>query len=672
MTKRTEHESDTPTHIYRRAFLGALGATGVAGCLGNGDDGGATPSPTSAETATGTDTTTETPTATGATTTTDPVGDYHVSPDGSDDNDGSANAPFETISAAAEVAQPGEVITVHEGTYRERIDPPRGGTSEDERIVYRAPPDEDVVVKGSEAVDGWEQDDDGIWSRPFSNEFFGAYNPYDERIRGDWFEGLGRDHHTGDVYLNGVSLPEAASLRELRNGDGMGWFGDTFGGVSTRIYARFGDADPNEELVEINARPTVFYPSQSGRDYITVRGFRMEQAATQWAPPTTEQIGLIGTHWSKGWIIEDNEISNSRCTGITLGMFTPESEFEESAAGYNEAIDVAIEERGWSKENVGSHVVRNNVIHDCEQAGMVGSMGSAFSEVTGNHIYNINVKALFGGAEIAGIKFHGPIDARLANNRIHNARRGMWLDWMTQGTRVTGNLFYNNTTDDLFFEVNHGPFVADNNVMLSGLALHTWSQGGAYVHNLIAGNVQHIPQLRTTPYHEPHSTELAGRTDIGGGDERYYNNVFVGGTGLAGVYDDAAHPIYADGNVYLDGAEPPEEESNPFVDADAAVDPDLTETPESVTLDADVDPAWGDGANRLVTTELLGRAMIPDAPYENPDGSELRVTTDMRGEERETGDPFPGPIAAAGGESGEFDVWEWRGEIAHPDVVIRR
>ena len=37
-----------------------------------------------------------------------------------------------------------------------------------------------------------------------------------------------------------------------------------------------------------------------------MRGFTLEHAATNWAPPTAEQIGLIGTHWSKGWIIENN------------------------------------------------------------------------------------------------------------------------------------------------------------------------------------------------------------------------------------------------------------------------------------------------------------------------------------------------------------------------------
>lgn len=30
---------------------------------------------------------------------------------------------------------------------------------------------------------------------------------------------------------------------------------------------------------------------------------------------------MIGPHWSKGWIIEDCEISNSKCAGISLGKY---------------------------------------------------------------------------------------------------------------------------------------------------------------------------------------------------------------------------------------------------------------------------------------------------------------------------------------------------------------
>ena len=75
--------------------------------------------------------------------------EFHVSVSGNDTAKGSASKPFKTISAAARVAQPGDVITVHQGTYRERVNPPRGGTSDTKRIVYQAAPGEKVEIKGS-------------------------------------------------------------------------------------------------------------------------------------------------------------------------------------------------------------------------------------------------------------------------------------------------------------------------------------------------------------------------------------------------------------------------------------------------------------------------------------------------------------------------------------------
>src|SRR5450759_5103393 len=63
--------------------------------------------------------------------------ELHVSVNGNDSNDGSPSKPYRTISAAAAVAQPGDAITVHEGTYRERVTPPRGGESDSKRILYQ-------------------------------------------------------------------------------------------------------------------------------------------------------------------------------------------------------------------------------------------------------------------------------------------------------------------------------------------------------------------------------------------------------------------------------------------------------------------------------------------------------------------------------------------------------
>jgi len=89
--------------------------------------------------------------------------EYHVSVKGDDNNDGSPSGPLRTIMAAARLAQPGDVITVYEGVYRERINPPRGGTSDDSRIVYQAAEGQEVMIKGSEIVKGWQKVQDNVW-----------------------------------------------------------------------------------------------------------------------------------------------------------------------------------------------------------------------------------------------------------------------------------------------------------------------------------------------------------------------------------------------------------------------------------------------------------------------------------------------------------------------------
>jgi alpha-N-arabinofuranosidase len=82
--------------------------------------------------------------------------EYHVAKTGNDKNPGTKDKPLLTIQAAANIAQPGDIITVHEGIYRERITPPRGGESDSKRIIYEAEKGETVEIKGSEIIKNWE------------------------------------------------------------------------------------------------------------------------------------------------------------------------------------------------------------------------------------------------------------------------------------------------------------------------------------------------------------------------------------------------------------------------------------------------------------------------------------------------------------------------------------
>ena len=129
--------------------------------------------------------------------------------------------------------------------------------------------------------------------------------------------------------------------------------------------------------------------------------------------------------------------------------------------------------------------------------------GGIFSVIEDNHIHHINNKQNLSGAEIAGIKLHAAIDTVIRRNHFHHCTRGLWLDWQTQGTRVTQNLFHDNCLplegslsmehagafgEDIFLEVSHGPTLIDHNLLLSDCALKLPTQGAAVVHNLIAGS----------------------------------------------------------------------------------------------------------------------------------------------------------------------------------------
>ncbi|WP_140939386.1 right-handed parallel beta-helix repeat-containing protein [Sphingobacterium lumbrici] len=612
--------------------------------------------------------------------------EYHVAQTGNDANMGTHSEPLKTIMAAAHRAMPGDVITIHEGVYRERITPPRGGNSDEERIVYRAAPGEKIIIKGSEVVKDWKLVREGVWETRVSNRLFGDFNPFADRIRGDWFwpTPKERKYHTGAVYLNGHWLMEAVNKEQvLANGDEKDqlWWAEVDTGTTT-IWAQFKDINPNEETVEINVRQTVFYPDKPFINYLTVSGLTMEHAATNWAPPTAEQVGLIGTHWSRGWIIENNDVRYSKCVGITLGKYGDEHDnrMTESAEGYVGTINRALA-FGWNKGTIGEHIVRNNTISHCEQAGIVGSLGCAFSTVEHNVIHDIHIKRLFTGAEMAGIKFHGAVDTKIAGNRIFRTDKAIWLDWMAQGAQVTNNLLYENDLD-VFLEVTHGPTLLANNVMLSKTSLLMNAKGTAFVHNLFAGKMNVVSyDSRLTPYQKAHSTFVEALSDNPGGDIQFVNNLFIQGADVSD-YSKAYLPVTLDGNVYTKGsvgisldksnqrmgeihADAKERmknyqiqaavEKSALFDTGYVAIPVLENTANEIYLRLNLSGEWRRTKRNVVTSKTLRPALIPNLSFENTDGSALRIDLDYFGKKRSSSNPSPGPFEELGGHKKK--VW---------------
>lgn len=597
---------------------------------------------------------------------------YSVSQHAPADGDGSAARPFQTIGQAAAAARPGDTVLIHEGVYREWVAPPRGGDSDDKRIVYQAAEGERPVITGAEPVTGWTHCEKGVWRATVDNALFGEYNPYADELFGDWYDGLGQTHHTGELFADGQPLDEAASLSALmeqRSGKDREWFAQVEE-QQTVFHARFGEQDPNGLQTEISVRPFCFFPREEGIDYITLSGLECCCAATQWAPPTAFQPGAVGPHWSRGWVIENCRIHDSKCCGISLGKnHDPKdnSWSKDPCKGgtqtYTEMVFSTLQ-RGWSRGRVGGHTLRGNEIWNCGQAGIVGCMGGAFCDITENHIHHINIRGEFYGAEIAGIKLHAAVDTHLTGNVIHHCSRGVWLDWQAQGAMFRNNLcFANDREEDLFIEVCHGPCLVENNLLLSPRSFLDMSQGTACVHNLFGGKIHAVPDTnRFTLYHLPHSTQVGGVMLIYGGDDRFFNNLFVRvgedgrlcgscGTDAYDTYsaefparktgDDTPAadlgrtlPVTMGGNAYLNGAKPWTHEGDARVLPDANAVLRLVEKDGHFWLENDLEQYSSDLRAEPVTAGALGRAFQPDQPFEDRDGTPVQLNRDLLGEAR--------------------------------------
>ena len=138
---------------------------------------------------------------------------------------------------------------------------------------------------------------------------------------------------------------------------------------------------------------------------------------------------------------------------------------------------------------------------------------------------------------------------------------------------------------------------------------------------------------------------------------RYYNNLFVE-LGNLGQYDGARLPVWMDGNVFLKGAKPSKHETDPLLKPESDPALKLVEKADGFYIEIKFDKAWSaERTRKLVTTELLGKAAIPNLPYEQPDGTPIRVNTDYFGKPRNEANPTPGPFENPGAGPLILKVW---------------
>lgn len=107
----------------------------------------------------------------------------------SDENEGSASAPFLTLNKAGKIAKAGDTVIVCEGVYRESLSVLNNGTPT-KPITFIAKEGDDVVISATETISGFTADPErpGVYKAPIS-----------------WNLGDGRNQ----IFMNNESLVEA-------------------------------------------------------------------------------------------------------------------------------------------------------------------------------------------------------------------------------------------------------------------------------------------------------------------------------------------------------------------------------------------------------------------------------------------------------------------------------
>lgn len=392
-----------------------------------------------------------------------------------DDSAGTEKAPFKTINRAAELAKPGDIVLVHEGVYRERVAPVRGG-EKGYPIIYMAAPGETVIIKGSEI---WQPEWQPIPNRPhiymgkLDPKLFLQYNPYQIALKQPPIAGM----TLGQAFVDGNPLLEVGDQQTLFA------LPDTWMVSSDRasIWLHLAPSPKPLErrLVEITTRGRNFAPYKRGLGYITVRGFIMEHCANQlpvnfWSSDTP-QAGALSCRGGHHWIIENNTIRWAKTVAMDCG-----NEGDRDADGLGQP----------RPENSGYHLIRNNTIIDNGAAGIVG-IRSYGTKIIGNVIER-NAALGLNGSETAGIKLHFFIGGLIERNLIrNNGASGIWLDNVWYDSRVTRNTVLNNNGAGLFIEMGTGDLLIDNNVIALNTAMRMLPGDGIYSHDASGVTLAH-------------------------------------------------------------------------------------------------------------------------------------------------------------------------------------
>lgn len=431
----------------------------------------------------------------------------YVAKTGNDAAEGSLHYPLLTINHALLKAAPGDQVIISKGIYRELVIFNKGGISETQRITIRAAAGETVNIKGSEQVKTWTKQNDGLWSLILDTAAF-----------------------RGMIFFNDQKMHNKERVEQVNTSD-LTWTANySYGKVL--IKANFGNRNPNIELTEVPIR-SAGISGGINVNYILLDGIQVSQVFSPVASIYAGQKGAIETGGGTHWTIQNCTIRDCNSVGISIGnkgrTYPDASPRKPEFSDYNDI------------EAIGHHIIRNNHITKCGQAGVFGLAGGTASLIEGNLIEDINIDATYTGTESGGIRLALAVDAIIKRNLIRNIKGkhgyGIYLGPLFQAARISENIIADTEAVVLYLFNSHGPALIDNNVLACGEQAGKMgvrmlaTEANVYISNLFYNchfaNERQPGRSVATSNYLPHTLIIKQTIPSLAIDHRWLGNIFV-------------------------------------------------------------------------------------------------------------------------------------------------
>lgn len=422
--------------------------------------------------------------------------------------------PYKTLSYAMSQLQPGDHLVIAAGTYRDVIVFPKRTWSVGEGVETVVEGRGEVIVKGSEVVDGWKAVNDGLFVKEWPAETQQVF------VDGKLLKQVG-----GTIFNGYPDKPDHALAGLHKTQKGI-WPGRTSGNQDNmpndsfyydrdakQLYIRVPMQTLKGHTVEVSTKGHLMLGS--GVSNVTVKNINfMHNTAS-----TTMRAGavtMIGNHIT----LEDIHVSESDSTGIDL---------------------------------IGDDIVmRRSSANDCGQIGLKarGKRIQLINNVTnGNNTRGFNKWWEAGGAKFVG---DGGLQDSLVSGHtaLSNNGDGIWYDWKNRNNTLENGFFAYNKGMGIHYEASDRGRIV-NNVSIGndqrGIYLpHSSSTIIAF--NLVAGNrmqgIAIINEGRSDPDKE---------FDFSARGNKVFGNVLAWNPGPLVLPTDIADN-QSDGNVYIGDA----------------------------------------------------------------------------------------------------------------------